>query len=929
MAPSTNALSQAATAQAAEYVRLQQETRSLIAAQNSMVRVLGLQKNSIVGSIANVVTTTRENLKILQLKLQERKALESQIAFAKRKAEFDRREMELRNTQYNTARSEYLRLAERRRTSGGALPSLADEVRFRQLRTDLSPLRSASLAASQQYNASEGNVTDLSNRLAAVPGKSMLAFTAGANILKAGVNVASVAFGVISGALKGATSAIINFMNGIKQIQLDFGLTMSQAAKLQFDTIKTSVENMIQVFKTADFTGLGDIVKDTFSALFNFGRNISGAMFGETTMGNAGKLLVEQLKLQGTKLTAPRPIESFTAEERATAAKQLTYVSYQDLMTSMKSVQDEFGVFNKTVSEDLARTATQRGVSVESLIRARRIFATQTLGDYNKVEGLQNRFVKVFEGKGMTIRTAMESIGKYAELLARNGTRFADSFARAAADAKKIGVDLNKVDQIGDNIIGNFEGFLESQAELGAMGFGFDTSRLAEIAITGDTGALATELRSQLASTGKDLTQLNRAERQSLESAFGMNISKIQRMISGGPEETSALDLQEENNSILQNVLNAMYPISDIAKAFQGPIGIIAAVMGVTSMLGLIYDLLIRGFAQLPGLLGGNTFREELSKNYLQNRELMQRFGITVGEFKQSYVPNRELAPSKYMPYGKATGGYITGPGTETSDSIPARLSDGEYVVKASAVKKPGVKELLDRINHGNESVLMKARGGLIGKLMGGFSTAKNLYSTYNQTGIRGVGSQLLGQFGNRIPGLSTAMNVFSVYKSGGIGGALKSVAKGGIGKLIGGAIGSAIPIPGIGTAIGSLMGSKVGKLVGGLFGRKKKPVAQQIMGALPELGGFAGNLMGRIPGMERFNTEAMFRGMAGSPQAQQAVQAVVDTTGIEQKLNNFINALNNMNIVMDGAKVGKVLVNVTDAASTVGVFRSSAQATL
>ncbi|MBN6080081.1 tape measure protein [Aggregatibacter actinomycetemcomitans] len=38
-----------------------------------------------------------------------------------------------------------------------------------------------------------------------------------------------------------------------------------------------------------------------------------------------------------------------------------------------------------------------------------------------------------------------------------------------------------------------------------------------------------------------------------------------------------------------------------------------------------------------------------------------------------------------------ATGGYIRGPGTGTSDSIPARLSDGEYVVKAASVAHYGV----------------------------------------------------------------------------------------------------------------------------------------------------------------------------------------------------------------------------------------------
>ncbi|MGD9715190.1 MAG: phage tail tape measure protein, partial [Thermomicrobiales bacterium] len=48
---------------------------------------------------------------------------------------------------------------------------------------------------------------------------------------------------------------------------------------------------------------------------------------------------------------------------------------------------------------------------------------------------------------------------------------------------------------------------------------------------------------------------------------------------------------------------------------------------------------------------------------------------------------------------GVATGGYISGPGTGTSDSIPARLSNGEYVVKASAVRAVGVA-YLDHINN-------------------------------------------------------------------------------------------------------------------------------------------------------------------------------------------------------------------------------------
>lgn len=40
---------------------------------------------------------------------------------------------------------------------------------------------------------------------------------------------------------------------------------------------------------------------------------------------------------------------------------------------------------------------------------------------------------------------------------------------------------------------------------------------------------------------------------------------------------------------------------------------------------------------------------------------------------------------------GFASGGYVHGAGSSTSDSIPARLSNGEFVVRASAVDKVGV----------------------------------------------------------------------------------------------------------------------------------------------------------------------------------------------------------------------------------------------
>ena len=113
---------------------------------------------------------------------------------------------------------------------------------------------------------------------------------------------------------------------------------------------------------------------------------------------------------------------------------------------------------------------------------------------------------------------------------------------------------------------------------------------------------------------------------------------------------------------------------------------------------------------------------------------------VTAGGAGTSLIPAPGKAP------GKATGGYISGPGTETSDSIPAMLSNGEFVIRAAAVKAIGV-ETLNRINSfggGRLPQLQFAGGGYVGK-SGGANTSSNLnqqapiikIEVHNETGTQ------------------------------------------------------------------------------------------------------------------------------------------------------------------------------------------------
>lgn len=58
-------------------------------------------------------------------------------------------------------------------------------------------------------------------------------------------------------------------------------------------------------------------------------------------------------------------------------------------------------------------------------------------------------------------------------------------------------------------------------------------------------------------------------------------------------------------------------------------------------------------------------------------------------------VPKQGLKRRDYT----SAGGKVEGPGTETSDSIPAWLSDGEYVVNAQAMKDPKDAKTVKKIN--------------------------------------------------------------------------------------------------------------------------------------------------------------------------------------------------------------------------------------
>ena len=109
-----------------------------------------------------------------------------------------------------------------------------------------------------------------------------------------------------------------------------------------------------------------------------------------------------------------------------------------------------------------------------------------------------------------------------------------------------------------------------------------------------------------------------------------------------------------------------------------------------------------------------------------------------------------------------ASGGYITGPGTATSDSIPAMLSNGEYVLNAEAVKRIGVPKL-NSINNGG--VPSFASGGYVGN--NSSNAPSVVVNINNESGVPMDAQQTGGKFDGESYIVSVVMNAVATNKFG------------------------------------------------------------------------------------------------------------------------------------------------------------------
>lgn len=128
----------------------------------------------------------------------------------------------------------------------------------------------------------------------------------------------------------------------------------------------------------------------------------------------------------------------------------------------------------------------------------------------------------------------------------------------------------------------------------------------------------------------------------------------------------------------------------------------------------------------------GNTAMPMMIASLLSASGVLGKFGIVV----QGVMMAMQIAKAAGI-LGFASGGFVQGAGTSTSDSIPAKLSDGEYVVRAKAVRALGT-DFLDRLNAAGSGLSGKGKLPKFRYAEGGYVTADTNADPVNNSGAVG-----------------------------------------------------------------------------------------------------------------------------------------------------------------------------------------------
>ena len=398
----------------------------------------------------------------------------------------------------------------------------------------------------------------------------------------------------------------------------------------------------------------------------------------------------------------------------------------KELLGTVGEAEEQLAAKIKTTNAEVARYADQQGLFAEERAAANSAYTAAVIAGEDGIATLQRDNLRITEQQmalaekaGVVVGDSYGTIKSKIDAYLYSQTAAGRAAAEAAADYDTLRDATAGAAEQADALRRSFErlhgGTLDAR----------------EAALAHRDAIAATERALRENGRGLDInTEAGRANQSVLIDARRALDEKVAAAKRAGASDAVLRAIIQEGSEELRRRVTKLAETDEAAAAMNTTL-----------------KLTPRDIAIAIKMAGVSEAQEALKAIQTRVTGIMELMGVSKEEAQRIVQSDdrRDKAASGQQGIRRAAGGPVWGAGTATSDSIPALLSNGEYVIRASAAAHYG-PELLDAINAGRY-----ANGGPVGRYAEGGRVGMTMPVTIDQRIVQNAMGDLVEAFKARV----------------------------------------------------------------------------------------------------------------------------------------------------------------------------------
>lgn len=267
--------------------------------------------------------------------------------------------------------------------------------------------------------------------------------------------------------------------------------------------------------------------------------------------------------------------------------------SSTELLMSMGQLKADFGVSGQAAG---ALMVTMKAIGA---------------GSEQAAFAMAKNVASLAQAEGVAPGQVMQDIANNTEAFAGFAKDGGMNVARAAIEAKKLGINFDTAVKIADNLL-DFESSIQQQMEAEILlGRQLNLDKARQLALSGDIEGLQREVLKNVGSES-EFNAMNVLQRRALAQSIGISVTELSKMVANQGNINKQTDTQNANIAFMAMIMKEVRGLSeDLIKIWMllKPIFMVAL-----APIGLIVFALVKGLSILAGWI---TALDDMSGGYL------------------------------------------------------------------------------------------------------------------------------------------------------------------------------------------------------------------------------------------------------------------------------------------------------------------------